>query len=303
MVSSSNFGDGQGLAIHRLHMRRCFLVLIRSCLIARGLRVSSSHLPCRSSGACFAAASPASSFEAPDFRVFTIVGMRCMGCVEKIQSALRAYDPEVVVTLSPPQAQFSKPLSVLEVNRILSFTGDYKASANMPKFSKFSAAVRTYTPLLGIFTAILAGTMALQFGKSPFSLDLAMPQFMGLYFIIFSFFKLLNLKGFAESFRMYDLLASKSRIYAVLYPFIEFSLGFLYLRNMYTFTLNVFSFFLMAFSSLGVLRALLQKRKIACACLGTFFNLPMTYVSLLEDLLMSFMALMSIFRIRNFKFI
>jgi hypothetical protein len=35
---------------------------------------------------------------------------------------------------------------------------------------------------------------------------------------------------------------------------------------------------------------LLRKSKIQCACLGTFFKLPMTQVTLFEDLLMVGMA-------------
>ena len=37
-------------------------------------------------------------------------------------------------------------------------------------------------------------------------------------------------------------------------------------------------------------KSLLQRRKIQCACLGTVFNLPMSYVTLTEDLLMVAMA-------------
>ncbi len=38
-------------------------------------------------------------------------------------------------------------------------------------------------------------------------------------------------------------------------------------------------------------QALLQKRTIQCACLGTALKLPMTKVTLGEDLLMGLMAL------------
>jgi hypothetical protein len=39
-----------------------------------------------------------------------------------------------------------------------------------------------------------------------------------------------------------------------------------------------------------VLRALWDKRAIRCACLGTALNLPMTKVTLVEDLTMAAMA-------------
>ena len=40
----------------------------------------------------------------------------------------------------------------------------------------------------------------------------------------------------------------------------------------------------------GVLKALLDKRAIRCACLGTALNLPMPKATLVEDLTMAAMA-------------
>ena len=44
--------------------------------------------------------------------------------------------------------------------------------------------------------------------SSEFMLD-----FMGLFYIVFSFFKMLDLKGFPESFKMYDPLAKRLPIW------------------------------------------------------------------------------------------
>jgi hypothetical protein len=114
---------------------------------------------------------------------------------------------------------------------------------------------------------------------------------MGGFFLVFSSFKLLNLKGFVESYVAYDILAKRYRVYARLYPFIELALGIGYLSNVASRTVNSLTFVLMAFSSLGVYQALREKKKLQCACLGTFFKLPMTYVTLFEDGLMAAMAL------------
>ena len=46
----------------------------------------------------------------------------------------------------------------------------------------------------------------------------------------------------------------------------------------------------MLIGAVGVLRALLRKDTIRCACLGTALNLPMTTVTLVEDLVMAAMA-------------
>jgi hypothetical protein len=46
----------------------------------------------------------------------------------------------------------------------------------------------------------------------------------------------------------------------------------------------------MLLGAAGVLNALRQKKQLRCACLGTALNLPMTTVTLVEDLAMAAMA-------------
>ena len=48
--------------------------------------------------------------------------------------------------------------------------------------------------------------------------------------------------------------------------------------------------FLMSFSSIGVIQSVLDKRKIRCACLGAVFNLPMSTITIIENLTMVVMA-------------
>lgn len=118
-----------------------------------------------------------------------------------------------------------------------------------------------------------------------------MRYFMAGFFIVFSFFKCLDLTGFADSYQMYDVLASKSRAYAVSYPFIELGLGILYLLNLFPVETNIATATIMGISIIGVIRAVVSKTKIQCACLGSVFNLPMTTVTIIEDGLMIIMAL------------
>jgi hypothetical protein len=117
-----------------------------------------------------------------------------------------------------------------------------------------------------------------------------MRQFMAGFFIIFSSFKLINLRGFVDSYRSYDLLAERCSFYGWAYPFIELGLGMAYAFGGHSLYLNLFTLSLMLFSALGVYRALRANRKISCACLGTVIKLPMTWITLGEDLLMALMA-------------
>lgn len=114
---------------------------------------------------------------------------------------------------------------------------------------------------------------------------------MGLFFIVFGSFKIMNLRGFVEAYSMYDLLAQRSTLYAYLYPFIELSLGIAYLMRWHLTAINGITLVLMLISAAGVARELAQGRAIMCACLGVVFKIPMTYVTLAEDLLMAVMAM------------
>ncbi len=148
----------------------------------------------------------------------------------------------------------------------------------------------TYKPLLLVFAYILLVTFAVEYIAGQFELHRFMPNFMASFFLVFSFFKMLDLAGFANTYSMYDVLARRFHAYGYFYPFIELSLGTAYLlgyRPMFT---NVVTLIVMAFSSIGVIIAVMNKQKIKCACLGTGFNLPMTTVTIIEDLLMASMA-------------
>jgi hypothetical protein len=110
------------------------------------------------------------------------------------------------------------------------------------------------------------------------------------FFLVFSFFKLLNLQAFADAYATYDLVAAKSRAYALAYPFLELALGIAYLVRFQPFATNLATLVLMTIGTVGVARSLLSGDRIQCACLGTVFNLPMSSVTLIEDLSMALMA-------------
>ena len=110
------------------------------------------------------------------------------------------------------------------------------------------------------------------------------------FFIVFSFFKLLDLPGFADSYAMYDVIAERWKGWGYLYPFLELSLGVLYLIGIGTSWAHVGTLLLLGVGTLGVVRSNLQRKKIKCACLGTVFDLPMSTVTIVENLTMMLMA-------------
>jgi hypothetical protein len=94
-----------------------------------------------------------------------------------------------------------------------------------------------------------------------------------------------------DAYQTYDVLARPVRAYGYLYPFIELGLGVAFLLRLAPVATNIVTLVVMVVSAVGVTQALLQKRRIQCACLGTVFNLPMTKVTFVEDALMAGMAL------------
>ena len=149
-------------------------------------------------------------------------------------------------------------------------------------------------PLFLILFYITSASILLNFKDwnwNEFTLD-----FMGLFFIIFSFFKMLDLKGFPVSFKMYDPLAKVIPVYGFLYPFFETALGIMFLMRIQIIFALIVSLIILLVTTVGVTKTLLSKKIVQCARLGTHLKLPMTEATLIENIIM---LSMSIFMILN----
>jgi copper chaperone CopZ len=228
---------------------------------------------------------------------YSVSGMTCGGCVNRVKTTLADYAEAVEVTLDPPQATLTNPITDLStLNSALAKVGKYQLSqievapATNIHAPERQSWFRTYKPLLLVLAYILLVTFAVEVINGNFVLHRWMPNFMAGFFLVFSFFKMLDLAGFASSYAMYDLLAKKIPSYGYIYPFIELALGAAYLLRWQPMFTSAITLVVMSFSSIGVIMAVMSKQKIRCACLGTGFNLPMTTVTIVEDLLMVAMA-------------
>ena len=229
-------------------------------------------------------------------KTYTITGMTCTSCMAKVKSSLEQH-PEVAsakISLEQKTAtlQMSSDLKIETLQQLFGKDSKYVISPVLKNEmeDKSESFLATYQPLLLIFLFIVMTTVIASFRDGQFDTMLWMRNFMAGFFIVFSFFKFLDLKGFASSYAMYDLLAKRVKVYGFVYPFVELALGIAFLTNFepqitYTTTIIV-----MGFSSLGVIQSVLDKKKIRCACLGAFFKLPMSTVTIIEDLLMVAMA-------------
>lgn len=235
---------------------------------------------------------------------YSLVGATCQSCKEKVESDLLKIEnvTSVVVSkdLKSVEVEMSKHVErhALDVHLQKSFDGKYSleeygmknVSANLPDKS-----FKTYFPLILVVMYVLLGTTFGMYLAGDWTLNFGMSVFMGLFFLAFSFFKLLDIPGFAMSYMSYDIIAAKFPKWGFVYPFIEFGLGVWFMTGMKLMEASVITFVVMLVSLIGVVKAVLTKRKIQCACLGTGFNLPMSTVTIIEDGGMVLMAIWMIY--------
>ena len=150
--------------------------------------------------------------------------------------------------------------------------------------------IQQLKPLLLIFFYIATASMLLHYKNwiwNGFMLD-----FMGLFYIVFSFFKMLDLRGFSESFRIYDPLAKRVPVYGKVYPFIETALGIMFLMRYQINMALIITLIVLSITTIGVTKTLLDKKTIRCACLGTALKLPMTEATFIENATMITLAVL-----------
>ena len=149
------------------------------------------------------------------------------------------------------------------------------------------------TPLLYVFLVILALSSVRQIvsGVNPM---MFMMDFMGIFFMVFGLLKLVDLKGFVDGFQSYDFIASRFRFYGYSYPFIEIVLGGMYLLGIMFLWQNILVFILASIGMYTAYKSINQENEIRCVCLGTLFDLPMTWVTFFENTLMLLMVIFMI---------
>jgi len=145
-------------------------------------------------------------------------------------------------------------------------------------------------PLFLILFYILTASVLMN--KEDWNPPKMMLDFMGLFYLVFSFFKFLDLKGFAASFMMYDPLAKAVPFYSWLYPFIETALALMLLFRFKVSVALIITLVVLGITTIGVTKTLLNKKTIQCACLGTALNLPMTEATFIENAIMIVMAIL-----------
>ena len=230
---------------------------------------------------------------------YQLTGMTCSSCEDKVKKALllveNISDVEVSKAENTATITMTKHVALSDLQNALDKKYQISALHHNEMTEEAKSWFETYKPILLIFFYISLVTIVIQLTNHHFDYMQAMRHFMAGFFLVFSFFKLLNLKGFAESYAMYDVLAKKIPVWGYVYAFIELGLGIAFLMNYQPLVTNIITFLVMSISIVGVLQSVLNKKKIQCACLGAVFNLPMSTVTIIEDGLMILMSLIMLF--------
>ncbi|MBO3115887.1 cation transporter [Winogradskyella sp. DF17] len=237
--------------------------------------------------------------------IYKVTGMTCNGCKASVESSLSTLDAveNVAVNLEKEEVEISmsKHLNLQQLQEVLTDKYNISKVQESNVFEQNSTVkpqdqneLKQLFPLVLIFGYITVSASLLNmkmWNTTDFMLD-----FMGLFYIVFSFFKLLDLKGFPESFRMYDPLAKQLPIYGWVYPFIEIALGLLFLFRYKIDIALILTLIILGITTVGVTRSLVDKKSIRCACLGTALNLPMTKATFIENSIMIIMAVVMLFK-------
>ncbi|QCE42308.1 heavy-metal-associated domain-containing protein [Psychroserpens sp. NJDZ02] len=239
---------------------------------------------------------------------YTITGMTCNGCKASVEKALQSikHVTDVSVNLEAAEAtiHLSQRIPIEQLQGALSDKFKIQDRQQSKEVLTASGTIndqksewKQLFPLFLIFGYISAAAIIINY--KPWDGSSFMLDFMGLFYIVFSFFKLLDLKGFPESFKMYDPLAKAIPSYGFVYPFIELALGVLFLTRLQIPLALIVTIVILGITTIGVTKTLLSKKAIQCACLGTALKLPMTKATFIENTIMLIMAVWMLIKIYN----
>jgi len=229
-------------------------------------------------------------------RTYPVKGMRCSGCEATVATHLQQL-PSVTKAVAKVKESVVEvamdvplPLAVLQnaLPKKYTLSDPIEVSAITHKEYDTTTKWQQLKPLFLILFYIAVSSALLHY--QAWDWNAFMLDFMGLFLIVFSFFKMLDLKGFPASFAMYDPLAKAIPFYGWVYPFLETALGLLFLMRFTISLALIVTVVVLSITTIGVTRMLLSKHTIRCACLGTALKLPMTEATFIENTLMIAMA-------------
>lgn len=151
----------------------------------------------------------------------------------------------------------------------------------------------TYRPVIALFamTALMALATSHAVHGTPVTVRAA-EWFIGFSMCVLALLKLQNLESFSSMFLNYDLLAKRWVPYSYLYPFAEGAAGVLMIAGALTWLSVPVALFIGTIGAVSVFKAVyVDRRQIRCACVGGSSNVPLGFVSLIENVMMVAVAI------------
>ncbi len=229
---------------------------------------------------------------------YIIEGMTCQNCVASVKNKLSALPEiksvEIDLVKKTADISMSSHLSVDQLQNALprKYEISKKQTSTSSSYEKDLSEPSKWVQLRPLFMILgYIAVASILLNRDDWDWSGFMADFMGLFFIVFSFFKLLDLSGFTTTFAMYDPIAKRISAYGWIYPFIETGLGLMFLMRFEITIALIITLVILTFTTIGVTKTLLSKRVIKCACLGTALNLPMTEATFIENAIMIVMSI------------
>ena len=238
---------------------------------------------------------------------FFVSGMTCDSCTNAIKSAIINKYPlsKVDLSLTTKELLISTNSEILlsNLNDLVRLLGDYEISDKKSQennyvrfdlekkdktaFDNIYNYLKDKKPLLIALFVVVAASICLSINSTNDDLiNKFLSYNMGMFFTVFSFLKLLSVRGFASSFSGYDIISKKIYKYSLIYPFIELMLGLYYLSGNTNLFVCIFVIVIMVSQTYGVINILFGKKNIRCACMGETINLNISELTLLENIVM-----------------
>ena len=150
----------------------------------------------------------------------------------------------------------------------------------------------TYKPVIALFmvAALMASVISWLLIENIFSVR-SIEWFISISMVLLGLQKLQDVERFATMFLNYDLLAQRWVRYGYVYPFVETGAGLLMMAGVLTWLSGLAALFVASIGAISVFKAVyIDKRDLKCACVGGESNVPLGFVSLIENLMMIGMA-------------
>jgi len=252
--------------------------------------------------------------------IYQVRGMTCQGCADTIESGIAASLKVQSATIALEKSQLTIVSDVSydesSIDTILSGLGNYRIASSgdnskleiplnniqlissvttNPISNSFWSTVIDYffskKPIFVALFMVVTASFALQLPSGSFELSSWMMDYMGIFFVLFSFLKLLNVTGFSNTFKEYDIIAKYIPFFAISYPFIELGLGLVFLSETFLLFAAIGTLLFMISQSIGVANSLHNSKQIRCACMGSAIDLPISALTLFENIIMITMSI------------